>query len=523
MRWKWATLIVILFLFLGTGQILLVAKKNTPETKGAGKTDTIVIAREVDADSLDPFKTSNTQSLQVANLIYDNLLTQDEKGIIHPGLAEKWSISKDGLEYRFVIRSGIKFHDGTPLDAKAIKFNFDRAVDPATNNPSASMWGSIKSTTADGKTVIVKLSEPYGPLPSSLASFFCQIISPTSVKGNDFTPIGTGPYKFVEWVRNDHMTLVSNSSYKNFNPLVENSGEPYIKNVKIQVIPEAVARMAALKTGEITFAEPSLEEAATLAKDPNYTVYTSQYSGQQIFVAFSWKIPPLDNPDVRKAIGYALDRDAYAEIGFEGLVKPAYCPIAPGLIGSDQDLCKDWGINFNIDKAKQLLAKAGYGPNKPINVILSVHKLPGWDRMHQIMQENLKEIGVNARIETRELAAFFAHMADENKRTEGAPFIWTMGMSGNDPDYLYFLWHTPGFDNMAIGKELDFLLEEQRKLTGDARVKKINEINRYLLDNAYCIPLLSPGWNWMMASKSDVVGFKHGFITTFILNDVKFK
>jgi peptide/nickel transport system substrate-binding protein len=515
-------LIVVLFLICSV-PFGFASKEDASQIEGEGETDTIVIAREVDADSLDPHKTSNTQSLQIASLIYDNLLTQDEQGIVHPGLAESWKISNNGTKYTFKIRSGIKFHDGTVLDADAIKFNFDRATNPDTNNPNASMYGPVKNVSVNGDNVLVELSEPYGPLLSSLASFFCLMASPTAVQGDDFTPIGTGPYEFVEWVRNDHISLKSNPDYKNFSPLVNNPGEPYIKNVKIQVIPEAVARMAALKTGEITFAEPSLEEATSLFKDPDFTVYIAKYSGQQIFLAFSWKIPPLDNPDIRRAIGYAMDRESYAEIGFEGLVDPAYCPIAPGLLGSDQDLCKEQGVTFDLDKARSLLEKAGYGPDNPLNIVLSVHKLPGWDRMHQIMQENLKTIGVNAKIETREVAAFFAHMGDENQRTESPPFIWTMGMSGNDPDYLYFLWHTPGFCNMAIGEELDNMLEEQRRLTGDERVKKIQQINNYLIDNSYCVPLLSPGWNWMMASKSNIVGFKHGFVTSFILNDVRFK
>lgn len=516
-------LFLVLFFVVGSVSLLFAAKKDAGEAEGAAATDTIVIAREVDADSLDPHKTSNTQSLQIASLIYDTLLTQDEQGAVHPGLAESWQISNNGTRYTFVIRSGIQFHDGTPLNAEAVKFNFERATNPDTNNPNASMYGPIENVSVSGNSVVVELSEPYGPLLSSLSSFFCLMASPTSVQGDDFKPVGTGPYQFVEWVRNDHLTLASNPNYRNFNPLVDNPGEPYIKNVKVQVIPEAVARMAALKTGETTFAEPSLEEATGLLKNPDYTVYTAQYSGQQIFAAFSWKIPPLDNPDVRKAIGYAMDRESYAEIGFEGLVEPAYCPIAPGLLGSDQDQCRERGVTFDLEEAKQLLAKAGYGPENPLNILLSVHKLPGWDRMHQIMQENLKAIGVNAKIETREVAAFFAHMSEENQRTDGPPFVWTMGMSGNDPDYLYFLWHTPGFCSMGVGEELDRMLEEQRRLTGDARVKKIREINNYLIDNAYAVPLLSPGWNWMMASKSNVAGFKHGFVTSFILNDVKFK
>jgi peptide/nickel transport system substrate-binding protein len=280
--------------------------------------------------------------------------------------------------------------------------------------------------------------------------------------------------------------------------------------------------MAALKTGEATFVEPSLEEAAALNKDPKFKVYAAKRSGQQVFAAFTWQIPPLDNPLVRQAVGYALDRAMYAEIGFEGLVQPAFCPMAPGLLASDQEQCREWGQSYDPEMAKKMLAQAGYGPEKPIDVVLSVHKLPGWDRMHQIMQQHLKAIGINAKIETREVAAFFDHMKGENKRTDGPPAIWTMGMSGVDPDYLYFLWHRPGFCNMGLNAEMDKMLEEQRTLIGDQRKQKLDEISKYLLTKAYAIPLVSPGWNWLLASPANVEGFKIGYVSALILNDVQF-
>ena len=477
----------------------------------------LTVARSVDADSLDPQKASTTQSLQITNLIFDTLLTMAKDGSVHPGLASAWTMAPDGKSYDFTIRDGIKCHDGSTFDATAAKASLDRALDPATINPNLSAWGPITKTSVDGKVLKVTLSQPYGPFTSFLTSIQASFICPSSVSGKEFKPIGTGPFKLVSWTRNDRIQLEANADYKNVNPLIENPGKPHIEKLTLKVIPEAVARMAALRSGEVDMVEPSLEEAGDLKADKNFKVYAADLSGQQMLAAFTWKIKPLDNPDIRKAIGMAMNRDAYASIAFEGLVNTDNCPVAPNLFSTDEALCATWGVKYDPEAAKALMAKAGYTPEKPLKLKLLVHKLPGWDQMHQIMQQDL------AAIETREVAAFFDYMKGVNDRTDGEPAVWTMGMSGVDPDYLYFLWKRPGFVNMGINADVDSMLEQQRQLSGDARAAKIHDIEKYLMENAYAIPLLSPGWGWLMASTSKVDGFKMGFMVSLLFNDVTVK
>ncbi|NEI74492.1 ABC transporter substrate-binding protein [Rhizobium lusitanum] len=489
----------------------------------AAQATDLTVARSVDADSLDPQKASTTQSLQVTNLIFDTLLTMDKDGSVHPGLTSDWSMSQDGKMYSFTIRDGIKCHDGTTFDAAAAKASLDRALDPATVNPNLSAWGPITGSSVDGKVLKVQLSEPYGPFASFLTSIQAAFICPSSVKGGDFKPIGTGPFKLVSWIRNDSIQLEANPDYKNFNPLIENPGKPHIDKLTLKVIPEDVARMAALRSGETDMVEPSLEEATDLKSDSNFKVYAAQLSGQQMLAAFTWKIKPLDNPDIRKAIGMAMNRDAYASIAFEGLVNTANCPVAPNLFSTNEALCATWGVKYDPDAAKAIMAKYGYTPENPLKVKLLVHKLPGWDQMHQIMQQDLAAIGVRADIETREVAADFDYMKGYNDHTDGEPAVWTMGMSGVDPDYLYFLWKRPGFVNMGLNSDVDAMLEQQRQLSGDARAAKIHDIEKYLMENAYAIPLLSPGWGWLMASTSKVEGFKMGFMVSLLFNDVTLK
>lgn len=485
----------------------------------AGAVD-LTVARSVDADSLDAHKASTTQSLQITNLIFDTLLSMDKDGSIHPGLASQWSMADDGKSYAFTIRDGIKCHDGSAFDAAAAKASLDRALDPATINPNLSAWGPITGSTVEGNVLKVSLSEPYGPFTSFLTSIQAAFICPSSFAEATFKPIGTGPFKLVEWTRNDSIQLEANADYKNVNPLIENPGKPHIDKLTFRVIPEAVARMAALRSGEADLVEPSLEEATDLKSDSNFKVYAAELSGQQMLAAFTWKIKPLDKPEIRKAIGMALNRDAYASIAFEGLVETADCPVAPNLFSTDEALCRTWGVTYDPAGAKAIMEAAGYTQDNPLKVKLLVHKLPGWDQMHQIMQQDLAAINVNAEIETREVAAFFDDMTKVNARTDGEPAVWTMGMSGVDPDYLYFLWKRPGFVNMGLNAEVDAMLEEQRKLSGDARAAKIHEVETYLMENAYAVPLLSPGWGWLMASHAKVDGFKMGFMVSLLFNDV---
>ncbi len=483
----------------------------------------LTVARGVDADSLDPDKTSTTQSLQMTNLIFDTMLTMDKDGSIHPGLASEWTVSEDGKTYSFTIRDGLKCHDGSTFDAAAAKARVDRAIDPATVNPDRSLWGPITGSSVEGKVLKVSMSEPYSPFLSFLTGIQAGFICPSSFATADFKPIGTGPFKFVSWTRNDSLQLQANDDYKNFNPLIENPGRPHIDKLTFKVIPEAVARMAALRSGETDLVEPSLEETADLTSDSNFKVYAAELSGQQVLAAFSWKIKPLDKPEIRNAIGMALNRDAYANIAFEGLVHTSDCPVAPNLFSTDEKLCASWGAKYDPDGAKAIMEAAGYTADKPLKIKLLAHKLSGWDQMHQIMQQDLAAINVQAEIETREVAAHFDHMSSQNELTDGEPFVWTMGMSGVDPDYLKFLLKRPGFVNMGLNEQIDTMVDEQRRLSGDARAAKIHDIEKYLLENAYTLPLLSPGWNWLMASSAKVEGFKLGFMVSLLFNDVTLK
>ena len=483
--------------------------------------DTIIYSRPADSEGLDSHKVTTTISFQVMQQIYSTLLTLDDKGKVYPGLAESYSVSEDGLTYRFKIRSGNVCHDGTKLDAAAVKWNFDRVSNPDTGSPFASSYGDIAETKVEGSDVVLQLNAPFSPLPSFLGGVLSIMMCPSSVNGEDFNPVGTGPWKFVSWDRNNKIVLERNEDYINYHPLVTNPGPPHMKNLIIKVIPEGIARMAALRTGEVDFAEPSIPDAAELALDPNFKVYTSPLSGQQGYLGSTYRIPPFDDIRARRAVGYAIDRNACANIAFEELSEATHCPIAPGLPGEDQALCSQWGTSYDPDKAKSLLAELGYNANNPLKINFEASQLQGWDECNTIIQQQLKESHIDAKLNIHQWAGWTEAMTAANSRTSGTPAIWSVGMSGTDGDYLVFLWGLPGAQGAGIDvPEFQQMLVDQRALTGDARIAKLHEVQKFLLEGGYEIPLFSPGWFWLSASSAKVNGFFQIQVAMPVFNDV---
>lgn len=484
------------------------------------KDGTIVMARGVDVNTLDPHASPVDVSSQVIRLIMDTLVTLDKDVNVRPGLAETWEVSPDFLTYRFKIRDGVKCHDGTPFDAAAVKWNFDRMARPETTGVAA--LRSLDGTTVEGSTVTVRFKAADVALLTNFGANRFGMICPSSEKGGTYTPIGTGPWKFVSWARNDKIRLERNDAYVNYDPMVENPGAPYERFLEFKVIPESVARMAAFRSGEVTIVEPALEEMAALKKNSKYTIWLSTMSGQWAFGAFTRQVPPFNDTRVRRAIEHALDRESYANIAFEGLVQPIYCPAPPNLPYIDQKACAGWGQTYDPEKARKLLAEAGYTKSKPLKMTLSVHKLVGWDLMHQIMLQNLKDVGIDATLETRDAASFMEDIKKQNVRTEGMPIAWTWGTSNLDPITNYnFSFTGAGFLNAGLGAKMDEMVGASKLLTGEARTKATQDIMKYMLSEALVFPIISPGWAFYSVSNATLKGFKYSYAGMLNFSDVK--
>ena len=486
---------------------------------------TLTYAREGDADSLDPHKTTTTLSWQVHSQIYESLTAFYADGNVVPNLAKSWEISDDGLEYTFVLQDGVTFHDGTPLNAEAVKYTFDRFIDDATGNPSKASIGPLTGTEAvDDMTAKMTFSAPFAPLLSFLTDPFAGIISPTAAEasGEEFgnNPVGSGPFKFVEWVKGDHITLARFDEYKGFHPMYNHEGPAYLDQLIYRTMPEEQARIAALETGEVNMAEPPLEEVVRLQGDGNFTVNIAQNTGQLVFFEFAVHRAPFDNVKVRQAVGYAVDPSQLVSIGLNDLVQTTQCTVGPGILGGDSAVCSASGFSPDPEKAKSLLAEAGYG-DAPLAVTLATWTGGNREDVAQLIQNQLNQVGFDVKLETMDIGSLNARVKAENNTTDGGGFFDMMGWAWFDPDILYALFHSPGWVDGFSSPELDTMLEEQRTLTDrDARLAKLDEIQKYILENAAMVPLFSPGWNWILASPQSVQGFQFAPFNRALIYDV---
>ena len=486
----------------------------------------IVWARYGDIDSLDPHRATSTLSLQVWSLVYDTLLANDASGRPGPHIAKSWTVSPDGKSYTFTLEPGVTCHDGMPLDANDVKYTIDRAFDAANPSLTKASWGPISQVTVvDPLTVTLDLETPFVALVPFLADSFSSIICDSNQGQDGFgttSAIGSGPWKLEGWTKGDKIALARNDAYRNFGKLPENKGAPYMERLTITTVPEPQARLAGLKTGSIHIAEPPLDDVPALQESKELGIVIAENTGQNVFWEFAAHRPPFNDVRARKAIAYGTDAATAIDIVYGGLSLRERCPISRGVFGNDQEFCAKHGQDYDPEQAKALLAELGYGPDKPLEVIMI-----GWtggkrDKLMEVFQAQLAEIGVNAKIEIMDIGTMNARVRQENEKKEGIGTFDMMTWSWYDPDILYALWHSPGAYRGYTSPELDAMLERTRvEVDEQKRLEAVQAVMAYLLENAIHVPLYTPGWEWVFAVRPEVQGFKVAPFVYPMFNDVK--
>ena len=499
-----------------------------PPTPDIPEPETLVWGRYGDADTLDPHKTASPLSRQILDQIYETLLAFDEQGQLQPNLAKEWSVSEDGLEYTFTLNEAIKCHDGTAFDGSAVKFTIDRAINEETRNPTKESWGPIESVeVADDLTVTVKFSEPFAPFAALMADPFGSMVCPSGVNnyGDRFGidgAVGTGPFKFVEWEQGDRLVLERNPDYKNYGRSAENAGVPFIKKLVVKTMPNSQERLAAVKSGKVHLSEPPLGEVSEIKDDGNLQFYTAENTGQIVFLEFVTSREPFNDKNARLAVAYAINSKVVSEEVLPGLVKSSSCPVGDVIYPNDSKLCDEFSLKPDAEKAKTLLTELGYSEEKPLEVTLLTWSGGKRKEAMEIFKSQLEEVGIKAEVEVMDIGALNARIKQENSLAEGKGVIDMMGWSWYDPDFLYTLWHSPGWMGGYHSDELDVLLTEMRSTTNsEERKEKVKAVQKYLLENAVMVPLYSPGWLSNYVTTEDVEGFKIGVFNRPVFNDVK--
>ncbi|MGG6292890.1 ABC transporter substrate-binding protein [Leptolyngbya sp. AN02str] len=529
-QWLTASLALVLLLATAcTGGSTNTSTNTDPATASSAEGGTLVWARYGDADSLDPHRTTTTLSWQIFDQLYDTLLAFDDNGEIVPNLASEWQVNDDGTEVTFTLNPGIQCHDGTPFDANDVKYTADRAI--SNDNPSVTKgaWGPISEVqVVDDQTVTFRFASPFGAFLSFMADPFASMLCDSNADaGTQFgvsSAIGTGPWKLVSWTKGDEIVLDKNENYQKFGRPVENPGAPYLDRLVVRQIPEAQTRLAGLQTGEVQLiVNPPLDDLDAVRNDDNLELHVAENTGQNFFFEFTISRPPFNDIRARQAVAHAVDVDAAIQTAFgDDLVQRERCPISRGVFANDQDFCAQHGYEHDPDRAKELLAELGYSPENPMKVILMTSTGDNREKMVQIFQSQLAQVGIDAQLETMDIGTLNARVKQENEKTSGPSTFDLMDWAWFDPDILYQLWHSPGAYSGYQSPELDAMLEQTRTTVDqEERRAAVNDVMEYLLTNAVHVPLYTPGSLWVYATRSNVEGYKIGPFNRPVFNDVR--
>jgi peptide/nickel transport system substrate-binding protein len=452
---------------------------------------TLVVGLVAEPVNLDPAQVTDLNSNRVGRRIVETLVTfPDESTQIVPGLAESWTISKDGLRYTFKLRKGIAFHDGAPLDAEAVKFSIERQINPEHpfnklgKYPFANyFFGNVKAVeVVDPSTVEFVLKEPRASFLAILTAGAASIVSPTAVKklGVDYAlqPVGTGPFRYVAWDRGQRVVLEKNATYWKYPVKVE--------RVIYRPIVEDQARLTELLTGALDLIVGTPPDfVAQLENNPKVTLLR-QVGAHVWYLGINNQKKPFDDKRVRQALNYAVNKEAIVRDVLKGTGSMSVGPVLPGTWGAAAGLKP---YPYDPERAKKLLAEAGYagGFTTSMWVPESGSGMQSPVAMATVMQSNLKAVGVNVTLQTFEWGAFIAKL--RSKEQELFALSW---MAGNeDPDMvMYPLLHssqwTPGGPNRALYKNdtFDALLHQARLTTDQAkRAELYRQAQRILADD----------------------------------------
>lgn len=475
----------------------------------------IVWARDGDIDSLDPHRATSTLSRQVWYQIYDSLLEFNDDGEPVANLAESWDVSDDGKDVTFHLAEGITCHDGTPFNADDVLWTANRALGEENPSLTKASWGPVTTVDkVDDLTVSFKFSKPFGAFVPFMADQFTSMLCDSNADAEGFgvsSAVGTGPWKFGSWTKGSEIILEKNADYANRGRPVANDGAPLADRLVIRTIPEAQTRVAGLSTGELNVIAPPIQEIKALREDETVDVHVAAGTGQNMFLQFAVNRPPFNDARARRAVSHAINKDMAVQIVYGDLVERQYCPISVGVFGNDPEFCKQHDQDYDPERAKELLAELGYGPDKPMEVTLATWTGDSRERMLQMLQNQLAQVNIKANIEVMDIGTLNARDTQENEKTEGPGYMDLMGWTWFDPDLLYLLWHSPGAYKGFHTPELDALLEEMRTTVDpEARKEVVKQAFKILLEEAGQVPIYTPGWSWLYAVSAKTPGFKIG-------------
>lgn len=457
----------ILFLFGFLAGLVLTV--TGPFSIGEANSGELVVAEGVEIGQLDPHKARSMQDISYGNAVFDTLLRLHDKKV-SPGLAVSYKVI-DNKTWEFKLRKEVRFQNGEPFTAKDVKFSLDRLIDPATKNPFRSLYLTIEKTTIiDDHTVVVNTNRP-DPILDKRLCLTAWIIPSSWIEKDGIEaflkkPFGTGPFKFVKWVKNDHLTL---EAFKNYW-----GGRPKVDQIIMKPIPEAASRVAALETGEadiITnippFLIPRLEQESGIG-------IQSVLSGRIILVNLNTREDgqePLKNQKVRQALNHAVDKKLIIEKILMGSAKARATILTNYHFGFDPSFKP---YPYDPEKAKKLLTEAGYGNGFTLDFVTPSGRYLMDKEVSEAICGMLSKVGVKTDLRVMEFGNFVKGLL--GREHKGAYFVgWGNTLDDAEGTYSnFFVEEAPAcIYKTPIAEEVARLIKEARVEMDKEKRKKI--------------------------------------------------
>lgn len=456
-------------------------------------------ATGTDARTLDPQYVTDIPTARVVTQIHETLVGRDKAGAIKGVLAESWDVSEDGKVWTFHLRKGLEFHDGTPFNAAAVKFSYDRIRAEKTAAPRASIMLPIAAVdVVDDYTINVTTHERFAPLLSQLSAYPLSIISPKAGEAlnADYSkaPAGTGPFKLESWSPGERINLVANKAYW--------GDAPKIEGVEFLVVPEDSTRLLKLMAGEadiISNISPMMLDS--LSNSPEIKVL-NETGIRTIYAGFNVKMKPFDDIRVRQAIAHAIDTKSILHgvmnnVGsLGGSLESPILPLAPTIPPYE----------FNPQRAKELLAEAGYANGLKLDFYVPTGRYINDRQVGEAIQAQLREVGVDVTLHSPEWGAYISMLDAGNK---AGFFLLGKGSPTGDLDYTLGTnlsrEGTSNYHAYASDKIEELLVKQREAIDEGKRAELLKEILTTAYDDVPLIVLFYE--NQVFATRSAVKDF----------------
>ena len=475
-----------------------------PKPRSGG---TLTYAAGSATQTLDPQFITDVTTFRAVGTMYEALLRQDENGKVGPGLALSWTVSPDKRSWTFKLRPGVTFHDGSPFNAQAVKFTYDRILNPATGSPRRSTLAMVESTeVVDDLTFRLTTKEPFAPLLAQLSAYNVYILSPTHVQkeGANFskTASGTGPFKLRSWQPGEKLVVVRNDKYWGEKPLLD--------SVVFTVVPEDSARTLLLLSGQadaiselpyVMVKKLGSLEAVRVIRKPGY---------RTIYLGMNLSVAPFNDLRVRQAVGHAINKQALVQGVLSGIGTLGGSLESSVIDGTAKELQP---YPFDPAKAKKLLADAGFPNGFSTDFMVTTGRYNMDRQVGEAIQGQLAAVGIKANIQSPEFGAYLAAL----NKGRVPMFMSGKGSPTGDMDFTQeLLMHSTGKMNYFNFKnpDVDKLIQQQRvAVEPKERQRVLAELQKKVYDEEPIIALYYEDQVWATrANVQDVKVYVNEFV-----------